>query len=306
MSEKTENIGISFLNETMLVHGTNDDLTCLSKFIVYSKERQFGSIKGGSLMTIINLDINHSRWEPRLVMFPYLDAERSWVLVHEGGRNVAICLVYIAAEAPNSNFGTWNFELYAMITAEMSTISNEGYECLIIGDLNGHIGCDVKGIPGNNTDINLNGTLVRDFIYMSTGRMTLIDKKQPSQLVSGKRPLTVLSVILNIFTKIVHKCMDKVCEEEGYYGPLQSGRSTTDCVFILLAAIRKAKKHNHTISIAFCDNAKAYDSVNQELLYTKLDSIGFGGRVKALIQAMYYNDKYMSGLEKVCRLRCGL
>ena len=99
----------------------------------------------------------------------------------------------------------------------------------------------MKGIPGNNTDINLNGTLVRDFIYMSTGRMTLIDKKQPSQLVSGKGPLTVSSVILNIFTKIVHKCMDKVCEEEGYYGPLQSGRSTTDCVFILLAAIRKAK-----------------------------------------------------------------
>ena len=122
MSEKTENIRISFLNETMLVHGTNDDLTCLSKFIVYSKERQFGSIKGGGLMTIINLDINHSRWEPRLVMFPYLDAERSWVLVHEGGRNVAICSVYSAAEAPNSNFGTWNFELYAMITAEMSTM----------------------------------------------------------------------------------------------------------------------------------------------------------------------------------------
>ena len=129
---------------------------------------------------------------------------------------------------------------------------------------------------------------------LSTGRMTLIDKKQPSQLVSGKRPLTVSSVILNIFTKIVHKRMDKVCEDEGYYGPIQfgfrSGRSTTDCVFILLAAIRKAKKHNHTISIAFCDIAKAYDSVNRELLYTKLDAIGFGGRVKAIIQAMYYND----------------
>ena len=39
----TEHIGICFLNETMLVHGTNDDLSCLSNFMVYSKERQFGS-----------------------------------------------------------------------------------------------------------------------------------------------------------------------------------------------------------------------------------------------------------------------
>ena len=48
---------------------------------------------------------------------------------------------------------------------------------------------------------------------LSTGRMTLIDKKQPSQLVPGKRPLMVSSVVLNIFTKIVHERMNKICEE---------------------------------------------------------------------------------------------
>ena len=120
---------------------------------------------------------------------------------------------------------------------------------------------------------------------LSIGRMTLIDKKLPSQLVTGKRPLTVSSVVLNLFTKILHERMNRICEEEGYYG-----RSTTDCVFILLAAIRKAKKRNRVISLAFCDIVKAYDSVNRELLYTKLDAVGFGGRVKSIIQAMYYND----------------
>ena len=132
---------------------------------------------------------------------------------------------------------------------------------------------------------------------LSIGRMTLIDKKLPSQLVTGKRPLTVSSFVLNLFTyslKILHERMNRICEEEGYYGPIQfgfrSGRSTTDCVFILFAAIRKAKKRNRVISLAFCDIAKAYDSVNRELLYTKLDAVGFGGRVKSIIQAMYYND----------------
>ena len=32
------------------------------------------------------------------------------------------------------------------------------------------------------------------------------------------------------------------------------------------------------------------NSVNRELLYAKLDTIGFGGKVKSLIQSMYYND----------------
>ena len=77
------------------------------------------------------------------------------------------------------------------------------------------------------------------------GRMTLIDKKSTSLLVSQKHPLTVSCVILSVITKIMHGRMDKICEENGYYGKVQygfrSGRSTSDCVFMLLAAVRKAK-----------------------------------------------------------------
>ena len=84
--------------------------------------------------------------------------------------------------------------------------------------------------------------------------------------------------------------MNPICEREGYYGPVQygfrTGHSTADCVLIFLAAIRKAKAKNQ----AFFDIAKAYDSVDRELLYCKLDAVGFGGRVKSLIQSMYYND----------------
>ena len=70
------------------------------------------------------------------------------------------------------------------------------------------------------------------------------------------------------------------------YG-FRSGRSTSDFVFMLLSAIRKPKKKRHTVSIAFCHIAKAYDWVNCELLYTKLDTLGFGGKVSK--QPMYYN-----------------
>ena len=35
---------------------------------------------------------------------------------------------------------------------------------------------------------------------------------------------------------------------------------------------------------------KAHDSVDREILYKKLSSIGFGGLVLGMIQSMYYND----------------
>ena len=149
--------------------------------------------------------------------------------------------------------------------------------------------------------------------------MTLIDKKSPSLLVY-KKPPTVSCVILSVITKIMHARMDKICEKNGYYGTVQygfrSGRSTSDYVFMLLAAVRKSKKKGHSVSIAFCDIAKAYDSVNRELLSAKLDTIGFGGKVKSLIQSMYNNDSirvrikgglsaplwFTKGVKQGCRL----
>ena len=81
------------------------------------------------------------------------------------------------------------------------------------------------------------------------GRMSLIDKKSPSLFVHETRPLTVSSILLSVITKIVHKRMNKVCEREGFYGSCQFGfrqnHSTTDCVFILFAAIRKAKRNGY-------------------------------------------------------------
>ena len=44
----SENIDICLLNETHLKYGYNDDLSALTPFTVYSKERTFGSKKGGA------------------------------------------------------------------------------------------------------------------------------------------------------------------------------------------------------------------------------------------------------------------
>ena len=129
---------------------------------------------------------------------------------------------------------------------------------------------------------------------LNVGKMTLIDKKEASLKVSQKRPLTVSSQIQSVITKLLQVRMNKICEENSYYGPTQYGfrsnKSTTDCIWLLLTAVRKARKKKYKISVAFCDLTKAYDSVNREVLYKKLQSIGFGGKVLDLIQSMYFND----------------
>ena len=124
-------------------------------------------------MTIVTPGLNHSRWDPGLVMFPYLDAERAWILIHKG---TVRCAVYCAAEVLDGNFRAWNFDLFAMIKQEMQIIKSDGFECLIGGDLNGHVGNDIDGIPNNLPHVNFNGTLIRDFGSSSNLRIVNADR----------------------------------------------------------------------------------------------------------------------------------
>ena len=101
------------------------------------------------------------------------------------------------------------------------------------------------------------------------GEMTLTDEKEPFLEVGKKRPITVSSVLLSVFTKLMHKRMDSICEKQKFYGPIQYGfrskRSTVDCVFMIVSALKAAKRRNQPISLAFCDIAKAYNSVCRDL-----------------------------------------
>ena len=113
--------------------------------------------------------------------------------------------------------------------------------------------------------------------------------------VTNKRPLTVSSQFLCVLTKILNERMTVVSERENLYGSTQygfrAGRSTSDCIFLLLAAVRKLRRKKYKISVAFCDLKKAYDSVDREILYDVLTDSGFGGKVLDIVQSMYYNDR---------------
>ena len=65
----------------LLTFESNEDLSALDSFTLYSKERGLGSKKGG-----VRPDLKHSPWEPGLVLHPYLNAEHMWLLVYENNK----------------------------------------------------------------------------------------------------------------------------------------------------------------------------------------------------------------------------
>ena len=58
----------------------------------------------------------------------------------------------------------------------------------------------------------INGCLASGYVPSSlqSGKMMFINKKEPSLEVKNKRPLTVYSVLLSVFTKLLHKIMNAV------------------------------------------------------------------------------------------------
>ena len=129
---------------------------------------------------------------------------------------------------------------------------------------------------------------------LNQGIMNLIPKVKSPMTLKQRRPLTISSVIIAIFTARAAKCMAEVAEREGHlseaaYG-FRGGRSTTDCVFLLNSAIQKAKKRKITLTIASVDLEEAYDKVSRPYLFAKLAALGYTGKCLKIIQSLYFND----------------
>ena len=85
--------------------------------------------------------------------------------MHQNESNIAICSVYMAAEImANDDYKSWNESLYETIQGELRRLENDGYKCIIMRDMNAHIGTPPLGIDGNKPGINSNGPKLLDFV----------------------------------------------------------------------------------------------------------------------------------------------
>ena len=98
----------------------------------------------------------------------------------------------------------------------------------------------------------------------------------------------------SFFSKLLNERLIKVVEAHGLLGEAQNGfrqeRCGADNIFVLNTILWKAKALKEEVHLGFVDISKAYDSVNRDLLWKKLEKIGIRGSFLDALKALYAGD----------------
>ena len=125
----------------------------------------------------------------------------------------------------------------------------------------------------------------------SVGLLKPIHKKGDKKIPSNYRGITILPVMSKIFTAILRDRISYWADNNQLINESQFGfrknRRTTDAIFIITTIVQARKKHKRKLYSCFVDFAKAFDSVNQHLLWKKLASLGMSQRMLNMLQNMY-------------------
>ena len=126
------------------------------------------------------------------------------------------------------------------------------------------------------------------------GRVTLIHKSSLRALLGNYRPITVLISLSGLYSKILTERLIEVVETFSLLGEGQNGfrknRCGSDNIFILNTALWKARALGEKLFMGFVDISKAYDSVDRDILWRKLESLGIDGLFLGTLKSMYSGD----------------
>ncbi len=107
--------------------------------------------------------------------------------------------------------------------------------------------------------------------------------------INNYRPISVLPTISKVFEKVICKRMNNFLLKTKALDPLQFGfrpkHSTTDAVTLLSKDILLAKEKKEYTLAVFCDLSKAFDSLNHDILFRKLERYGFRGNCMLLLKS---------------------
>ena len=126
---------------------------------------------------------------------------------------------------------------------------------------------------------SLSNGIVPDTLKLA--RVTPIYKEGTKTNISNYRPISVLPAISKIFEKVVYKQLYQYLELNSYLTDNQFGfranKSTTHAILNLTQYLYKNLDSGELIFSIFLDFRKAFDSVNHQILISKLKSYGIRG-----------------------------
>ena len=131
---------------------------------------------------------------------------------------------------------------------------------------------------------------------LKTGCITPIFKKGDQYNIENYRPVCSLSQFSKIFEKIIYNQMINYITKNGIisnsqYG-FQQNKSTESALIDLTDFIHQGLTERFNVGAVFMDLSKAFDVMNHDILYSKLEHYGFRGRFLSFIMNFLKDRKY--------------
>ena len=112
----------------------------------------------------------------------------------------------------------------------------------------------------------------------STGVIVPVHKKGDLNDPTNYRGITLVSCSGKLFTNIINERLNRWAEDNSILNENQFGfrknKSTTDCLFLLHGLIEYYFKSSKQLYCSFVDSTRAFDGVDRNALWNKLNKSG--------------------------------
>lgn len=142
--------------------------------------------------------------------------------------------------------------------------------------------------------------------WMRVGRVTLVPKKPNPSSPGEFRPITVTSVLLRLYHKVIGKRLDQIEINHSQKG-FRRRDGIAENTWLLKQIIKRASRKPANLHLAFIDVAKAFDSLTHEALLICLKRVGVPPPLLKYIAKLYSEAKLVIGdSDRSIHQTCGI
>ncbi|KIH61045.1 reverse transcriptase [Ancylostoma duodenale] len=123
--------------------------------------------------------------------------------------------------------------------------------------------------------------------------LTEFYKKGDPGDITNYRPISLLSMIYKVMTKVIRRRLEKIIGETSVFPPEQAGFrkkfSTVDHIHTVSIILEKSYEYNVNTYLLFVDFTKAFDRVELPAIWQAMESFGIEEGLIKVIELLYAN-----------------